>query len=104
MSAAICASDPCFGGRSGGVNPTSHADFAEIRQEVISFFRSRPAILTRTRVYLACAGLHFLLVLTVCLRDTFSTFAQSPTVFPPSLTTFWSDAETLAAALLGQGF
>ncbi len=43
------------------------------------------------------------MVLTVCLRDTFSIFAQSPTVFPPSLTTFWSDAETLPAALLGQG-
>jgi hypothetical protein len=51
---------------------------------------------------LAFFALQFLLVLLVCLRDIFSTFAESSTVFPTSLHRFWSDAAAVVGAPLGQ--
>jgi hypothetical protein len=45
-----------------------------------------------------------LLILTVCLRDTFSLFATSTTVFPSSLTQYWLDGEVIASTAIGQRF
>jgi hypothetical protein len=39
---------------------------------------------------------------TVCLRDTFSIFATTPTVFPAKANEFWKRGEQSAATLLGQ--
>lgn len=38
----------------------------------------------------------------VCFRDIFSTFADSPTIFPASLHRFWGNAATVVGAPLGQ--
>jgi hypothetical protein len=58
--------------------------------------------LTRYRYLVLGGGLHLLLVLIVCLRDLFATFAVAPTLLPSSLTSFWSGADTFASAALGQ--
>ena len=50
---------------------------------------------------LAFFALQFLLVLLVCFRDIFSTFADSPTILPTSLHRFWSQAAAVVAAPLG---
>jgi hypothetical protein len=39
---------------------------------------------------------------TVCLRDTFSIFATTPTVFPAEANKFWQGGEQVAAAVLGE--
>ena len=50
---------------------------------------------------MACLGLHLFLIVAVCLRDTFSVFATTPTIFPRRLTKFWTDAERTASTALG---
>ena len=40
--------------------------------------------------------------MSVCLRDTFSIFAATPTVFPAEANDFWQRGEQTTAALLGQ--
>ena len=40
--------------------------------------------------------------MTVCLRDTFSIFATTPTVFPAKADKFWLGGEQAAATLIGQ--
>ena len=40
--------------------------------------------------------------MTVCLRDTFSIFATTPTVFPAKAKKFWLGGEQVAATLIGQ--
>ena len=47
-------------------------------------------------------GLHFSLVVIVCLRATFSIFAKVPTVFPASLKKYWRGGEGVASAAIGQ--
>jgi hypothetical protein len=51
---------------------------------------------------MACLGLHLFLIVTVCLRDTFSVFASTPTIFPVAANEFWAGGEQTAAALLGE--
>jgi hypothetical protein len=46
--------------------------------------------------------LQFLLILLVCFQDIFSTFSDSPTLFPSSLHHFWSQAAKTVGAPLGQ--
>ena len=55
------------------------------------------------RFALALFGLHFFLIGAVCLRDTFSIFASTPTIFPPAADRFWEGGEQSAQALLGEG-
>jgi hypothetical protein len=40
--------------------------------------------------------------LTVCLRDAFSIFARSPTVFPRSFESYWRIGETVTSTVVGQ--
>ena len=58
--------------------------------------------LTRYRYLLGFAAIHLLLILIVCLRDTFGIFAEAPTIFPPRLNRFWSEASGLASFTLGE--
>jgi hypothetical protein len=51
---------------------------------------------------MACIGAWLCLVVAVCLRDTFSIFATSPTIFPAATNEFWERGEEIAATLLGQ--
>jgi hypothetical protein len=51
---------------------------------------------------LAFFALQFLLILLVCFRDIFSTFADSRTIFPTSLHRFWIQATAVVAAPLGR--
>jgi hypothetical protein len=51
---------------------------------------------------LACLGFQLFLIVTVCLRDTFSIFATTPTIFPAATNEFWQRGEQTTAALLGQ--
>lgn len=52
---------------------------------------------------MAGLGLHLLLILAVCLRDTCSVFASTPTILPAWSSAFWQRGEQTAAALLGEG-
>jgi hypothetical protein len=47
-------------------------------------------------------GLHFFLIVIVCVRATFSIFARVPTVFPASLEKYWRSGEGVASAAIGQ--
>jgi len=49
-------------------------------------------------------GLHLSLVVMVCLRDTFSVFAGTPTVLPRATVEFSAKGEQAAATLLGEWF
>lgn len=40
--------------------------------------------------------------MVVCLRDSFSLFATSPTIFPAAANEFWDGGEQAAATFLGQ--
>ena len=51
---------------------------------------------------LAFFVLQFILILLVCCHDIFSTFFDSPTLFPSSLHHFWSQAADVVATPLGQ--
>jgi hypothetical protein len=51
---------------------------------------------------MACLGFHLFLIVTVCLRDTFSVFASTPTILPVAANEFWAGGEQTAAALLGE--
>jgi hypothetical protein len=51
---------------------------------------------------LACLGFQLFLIVAVCLRDTFSIFATTPTIFSAAANEFWQRGEQIAAALLGQ--
>ena len=52
---------------------------------------------------MAWLGLHLFLIVTVCLRDTFSVFARTPTVLPVATEKFWASGEQNAAAVLAEG-
>lgn len=58
--------------------------------------------LRRKKLYLACFLSHFLLILAVCCRDTFSVLARGRTVFPLSLRGFWREAEGVTSAALAE--
>ena len=47
-------------------------------------------------------GLHFSLIVIVCLQAMFSIFAKVPTVFPTSLEKCWRSAEGVASAAIGR--
>ena len=51
---------------------------------------------------MACLGFHLFLIVTVCLRDTFSVFASTPTIFPAGANEFLEGGEQAATALLGE--
>jgi hypothetical protein len=51
---------------------------------------------------MACLAFHLFLIIVVCLRDTFSVLASTPTILPAAGKEFWRDGEQTAAALLGQ--
>jgi hypothetical protein len=51
---------------------------------------------------MACLGFHLFLIVIVCLRDTFSVFASTPTILPTAAEKFWEGGEQTAAALLGE--
>lgn len=51
---------------------------------------------------MAGLGLHLFLIVTVCLRDTFSVFATTPTVLPLSAAAFSARGEEIAGAFLGE--
>jgi hypothetical protein len=51
---------------------------------------------------MAFLGFQLFLIVTVCLRDTFSIFATTPTVFPAKANKFWRHGEQAAATVLGQ--
>jgi hypothetical protein len=53
-------------------------------------------------VRMACLAAYLCLIVAVCLRDTFSIFATSPTIFPAAMNEFWDAGEQSAAALLGE--
>jgi len=50
----------------------------------------------------AFLAFHLFLIVVVCLRDTFSVFASTPTILPAEINEIWQDGEQTAAALLGQ--
>ena len=55
--------------------------------------------------YLVCiATIHLVLILIVCLRDTFGLLAEARTIFPPSLNRFWNSAAAFCSATLGEDF
>jgi hypothetical protein len=58
--------------------------------------------LKRYRYLIGFALAHLLLILTVCLRDTFATFALAPTILPTALTPFWNGAAAAASFVLGE--
>ena len=58
--------------------------------------------LRRYRYLIGFALAHALLILTVCLRDTFATFALVPTILPTALQPFWNDADAAASFVLGE--
>ncbi len=47
--------------------------------------------------------MHLFLIVTVCLRDTFSVFASTPTILPAATSDFWAGGEQAAATALGEG-
>src|SRR2546430_251284 len=51
---------------------------------------------------MACLGLHLFFIFSVCVRDTFSIFATTPTIFSPKLAKYWRGGEQSASAALGQ--
>jgi hypothetical protein len=51
---------------------------------------------------LAFFAIQFICILLVCLNDTFSTFAESPTVFPSAFDKFWGRGSEVTLAPLGQ--
>jgi hypothetical protein len=51
---------------------------------------------------MACLAAYLCLIVAVCLRDTCSIFATSPTIFPAGMNEFWEEGEQSSAALLGQ--
>ena len=51
---------------------------------------------------MAWVGLHLFLIITVCLRDTFSVFASTPTILPVATIDFWAGGEASASALLAE--
>lgn len=51
---------------------------------------------------MAGLGFQLFLIVAVCLRDTFSVFASTPTILPPAADKFWEGGEQTAAALLGE--
>jgi hypothetical protein len=56
----------------------------------------------RYRCLIGFALAHLLLILTVCLRDTFATFALATTIFPTALKPFWNRADAAASFVLGE--
>lgn len=58
--------------------------------------------MSRKKVYCACFLLHFLLIIAVCFRDTFSVLEQGYTIFPLCLQRIWREAEGVTSAALGQ--
>lgn len=50
---------------------------------------------------MAWLGLHLFLIVTVCLRDTFSVFASTPTILPSATGEVWARGEQTASTLLG---
>lgn len=52
---------------------------------------------------MAGLGFHLLLIVTVCLRDTFSVFGSTPTIFPAAANEFWKGGEQVTGAMLGEG-
>ena len=58
--------------------------------------------LKRYRYLIGLALAHLLLILTVCLRDTFATFALAPTILPTALQPFWNGATAAASFVLGE--
>jgi hypothetical protein len=56
----------------------------------------------RRAVYLSCLLLHFVLVLAVSCRDTFSILSQGGNLTPASFSRFWHNAEVTAAAAAGE--
>jgi len=63
---------------------------------------SQARCLKRYRYLIGLALAHLLLILTVCLRDSFLTFALAPTIFPTALKPFWNDAAAAASFVLGE--
>ena len=51
---------------------------------------------------MACLGLQLFLIVTVCLRDTFSVFASTPTILPVAADEFWQGGEQATTVLLGE--
>lgn len=51
---------------------------------------------------MAFLAFHLFLIVAVCLRDTFSVFASTPTILPAATSEVWQGGEQVAAALLGQ--
>jgi hypothetical protein len=51
---------------------------------------------------MACLGLHLFFIFSVCVRDTFSIFATTPTIFSPKLAKYWRGGEQSVSAALGQ--
>jgi hypothetical protein len=53
-------------------------------------------------VRVAFFSLHFSFILLVCLRDTFSAFAESATFFPRFFDRYWRAGETITSIPLGE--
>jgi hypothetical protein len=58
--------------------------------------------LSRYRYLIGIATIHLLLVLIVCLRDTFGLFAEARTIFPAELNRSWDRAATFCSTALGE--
>jgi hypothetical protein len=58
--------------------------------------------LNQKHILLVCFCLHFLLILTISSRDTFSALAQGHTLFPKSLDSQWQQAEVALSTALGE--
>ena len=56
----------------------------------------------RKVVCLFCLGLHFLLLLLVCARDTFSILSEGGNILPRSLDKRWSYLATFSSTLIGE--
>jgi hypothetical protein len=55
-------------------------------------------------LYLGFFVLHFILILLVCLRDTFYLLGQGYTLVPHAMDSLWQQAENVAGTALGEGF
>ena len=73
-----------------------------IRRSVNSPEAKRP-LLSRYRFLIGIATIHLLLVLIVCLRDTFGLFAEARTIFPAPLNSSWENAGMFCSTALGEG-
>lgn len=95
---------------STGSNFDNYGTTSHRRQRPVHKLRISPAFLTAEKdtpklswqpIYLAWFVLHFLLILIVCTRDTFSLLAEGTVPSPYPLHALWKKADTFTSLALG---